>query len=112
MTPNGFVGTTADGWVFPDFTTPGKWDKGLALRHFERAGVLLPIKNNNPWLEIEADCPHGTGDRSSFCEAMPPMTTIQVCMEGFEQVAYDKCCSIVDPTSCIFANGSVQVSQN
>lgn len=108
MTPNGFVGdTTQGGWVFPDFSTPGKWDKGLALRHFERAGVLLPIKNNNPWLQIEADCPRGMGNRASFCQDMPPAMAIQVCEEGFEQVAYDKCCSLVDPSSCAYADGSV-----
>jgi hypothetical protein len=109
MTPNGFVGTTEEGWVFPDFTTQGKWGDGLALGHFERAGVLLPVEKGNPWLQIEADCQRGTGDRASFCESMPPTASIQVCDEGFEQVAYDKCCSFTEPTSCIFADGSIKV---
>ena len=60
-----------------------------------------------PWLSIDADCTTGTGDLVPFCAAPRLNVTLPVCPSGYQQVAYDKCCSIADSTICEYANGMV-----
>merc|ERR1712242_300233 len=46
----------------------------------------------------------GTTSEGIFCSQSPPAAAANpnVCSVGFEQVAYDRCCSITSPTECEF----------
>jgi len=89
-------------WFLPKATDTGKWGSGFAVERFERSGVYLPMLTWGPWLEIAANC----AASGPFCSQLPLNVTLPVCSAGYQQVAYDKCCSITNPTTCVFANGS------
>jgi hypothetical protein len=92
-------------WFLPKDNDPGRYG-WYAVDRFERAGVYLPIYAYGPWLSIDADCAVGTGDRTPFCAGYPLNTPLPVCSTGYQQVAYDKCCSTTNPTVCQYADGS------
>jgi hypothetical protein len=94
-------------WFLPNDTDVGKWGTWFAVDRFERVGVYLPIFEWGPWLNITASCSAGTGDLEPFCATLPMSVTLPVCSAGYQQVAYDTCCSIVNPSLCEYANGSV-----
>lgn len=92
-------------WFLPNTTDPGKWGAGFAVERFDRSGVYLPMLTYGPWLSIDANCAVGTGDLSPFCAQLPLNTFLPVCSSGYQQVAYDKCCSTSNPFLCLYANG-------
>ena len=90
----------SNGWILPDYNAtypliPMKY----ILRRFERGGVLLPSKSYGAYIQINANCDGGT-----YCSQSPPDLNPNPCQPGFEQVAFDKCCS---STQCVCANGDV-----
>merc|ERR1712190_220851 len=100
QTPQTFVGDPD--WLLPDYSTPGKWGNWYALDRFSRNGVFLPRMAYGPWLEILADCPKS----GAYCAEKPVNDMIiEVCPDGYNQVAYDKCCN---SGSCVYADGSIE----
>jgi hypothetical protein len=102
--PKQFTGNPS--WILPKDKDLGRDGNWFAVDRFERAGIYLPAREYGHWITIDADCVVGTGDRTPFCADFPQNAAFSVCVEGYEQVAYDKCCSTADPTTCIFADGS------
>jgi len=88
-------------WFLPNATDVGKWGSWFAVDRFERNGVYLPILTYGPWLNITANCTAS----GPFCSELPSNATLPVCSAGYQQVAYDKCCSITNSTMCVYANG-------
>eukprot|EP00591_Stephanopyxis_turris_P000730 CAMPEP_0195512014 /NCGR_PEP_ID=MMETSP0794_2-20130614/4132_1 /TAXON_ID=515487 /ORGANISM="Stephanopyxis turris, Strain CCMP 815" /LENGTH=1294 /DNA_ID=CAMNT_0040639729 /DNA_START=53 /DNA_END=3934 /DNA_ORIENTATION=+ len=95
-------------WIMPDLNTIGKWGKGYAIGSFSRGGVTLPTMGYGPYLEIRANCPGGND--GVFCAAIPQDVSPQVCEDGYEQVAYDKCCQVGDSSVCVFPGGIEEIS--
>lgn len=99
QTPHDFVGQPD--WFIPsrdEFAVDGS---GPALDHFARAGVFLPRHSHFAFFRLVADC-EGTG---TYCSGTSAPYRSNVCAPGYEQTAYDKCCSIDDISQCTFANG-------
>ena len=91
-------------WVFPTYDTPGRnpSDTPFAVPKFERGGVLLPQFSQGTWLEVRANCDSSDG---VYCNESVVDYNPNVCRTSdFEQVAYDKCCSRIDPSNCFFAS--------
>ena len=95
---NDYIGGPT-GWIFPGYnaTSPGKPNQYLFER-FERGGVLLPSSSQGTYITITANCAGGT-----YCSQSPPVLNPNPCSAGFQQVAYDKCCT---PSQCVCANGN------
>ena len=73
----------------------------LSLTYF----FLIFSRNRaNPVVTIEANCATQGGALSSYCQGVPTSWKPEVCDEGYEQVAYDKCCVIGDSSSCVYAS--------
>lgn len=87
MTPQTFTGTPE--WIFPDYSTVGKWGNGVAIDRFSRDGITLPKHAYGPWLNIDSECSSPDG---VYCSDTPVAVSPVVCSEGFEQISYDKCC--------------------
>jgi len=100
MVPKNYAGDPD--WIFPDMDTIGKWGQWYALDRFSRGDVTLLTFPYGPYLEIEADCPPSNSN-SAYCNGTPTNFEPIVCDSGYEQVAYDRCCNINDPTSCVDA---------
>merc|ERR1711862_738373 len=100
QTPQTWIGDPD--WLLPDYNTPGKWGNCYALDRFSRNGVFLPRMAYGPWLEILADCPRA----DAYCAEKPINDMIiGVCPEGYNQVAYDKCCN---SSNCVYADGTIE----
>eukprot|EP00957_Ditylum_brightwellii_P087326 6646868-Ditylum_brightwellii.AAC.1 len=58
-----------------------------------------------PYLQIDASC--AAGSNQAFCaDQVLQSVIVDVCPDGYSQVAYDKCCSDSDPLLCEFADGT------
>jgi len=99
QTPQSFVGNPD--WLLPDYSTPGKWGSWYALDRFSRNGVFLPRMSYGPWLDILANCQRS----GAYCAKKPNDMSIDVCPQGYNQVAYDKCCN---PSTCLYADGTTE----
>ena len=102
QTPHRFIGQ-------PDWFIPSRDDLAVdgptsALDQFARAGVFLPQHSTSTFYRLLADC-EGSG---AYCvdSATADQYRTDVCAPGYEQTAYDRCCSIDDISECTFANGS------
>jgi len=102
MPPQSFTGdtlyTSSPSWHLWDYSTPGKWGKWWAIDRFSRQDVTLPKFAYGPYLTIDVDCPAN----GAFCSQSPPNAKPDVCSVGYQQVAYDKCCSVSSPMICEF----------
>lgn len=101
QTASGFTGNP--GWIIPDMNTAGKWNDGYAIDRFDRGGVLLIKSPWSAYIEIVADCSTQDGENSAYCTGTPTTSYPNVCSNGYEQVAYDKCCRTTDSNDCEFA---------
>lgn len=99
QTPKDFMGRPE--WFIPSRTDPGRDGIGQAVERFERAGVYLPKSTYGPEYSLEAENCGGTG---AYCGTAPSYNP-DVCPNGYQQVAYDKCCAGND---CVFASDMVQ----
>merc|ERR1711982_259875 len=99
QTPQSFVGNPD--WLLPDYSTPGKWGSWYALDRFSRNGVFLPRTSYGPWLDILANCQRS----GAYCAKKPNDMSIDVCPQGYNLVAYDKCCN---PSTCLYADGTTE----
>lgn len=99
---NDYIGGPT-GWIFPSYnaTSPGKVPTLYLFERFERGGVLLPWSSQGTYIRITANCVGGTG--GTYCNQTAPALNPNPCATGFQQVAYDKCCST---TQCVCANGN------
>jgi len=97
MYPQTFTGNPA--WQLWDNDMTGKYGSGMALDRFERGGVFLPQQAYGPYLQIAADC----NRNGAYCSQTPDVVNPNVCSSGYEQVAYDKCCQIGNPSVCQYA---------
>ena len=99
MFPQYFTGLPE--WKLWDFNDVGRSGEGYALRRFERNGVRLPQASHTAaYLEIAADC----AASGKYCDELPQADVEPpVCDTGFEQVSYDRCCEITDPSNCVYA---------
>lgn len=86
-------------FILPDYDTPGRW-QDYALNKFERDGVLLAMRSWHNQIKIEADC-SGSG---VYCDGALSSFDPNVCLAGFNQVAYDTCCD--SNGRCTYADGS------
>lgn len=89
-------------WLFPDYNTAGRWGDVVAVPRFERGGVLLPQASNGVYFQITANCNSSDG---IHCTDSVPVYDPDVCDAGYEQLAYDRCCSTSNANVCTFANG-------
>lgn len=106
MPPQSYTGDTLNSsspaWHLWDYSTPGKWGQWWAIDRFSREGVTLPKSAHGAYLIIDADC----SANGAFCSQRPLNTQPDVCSVGYEQVAYDKCCSVSSPTKCEFLSSN------
>jgi hypothetical protein len=98
--PQGYIGRP--NWFIPSRTDLDTSGKAFATARFERSGVYLP-KASYASYHIDAICP-GSGP---YCSGTPVVFDPDVCPSGFEQKAYDYCCSKTNPSNCVYAGGSV-----
>ena len=90
----------SNGWFLPSYSDTVPWDSSkFVIDKFERNGVLLPKMSDGPYIQLNANCAGTT-----YCSQSPPNLNPNPCASGFQQVAYDKCCSA---SQCICANGAV-----
>lgn len=101
-TPIDFVGRPA--WFLPQFSDTGRDGNGYAFDKFQRGGVLLPRTTYGPYLTLSADCASSDG---VYCSKAPSVYDPNVCSSGYEQTAYDTCCT-ASGSSCVFADGSTR----
>jgi hypothetical protein len=86
------------GWILPNYNVTIPWNsKQYLLDRFERGGVLLPKMEYGPYILINATCGPGV-----YCSQLPPTLDLNPCPIGYDQVAYDKCCSF---SGCVCADG-------
>merc|ERR1719272_2730895 len=89
-------------WHRWDSNTIAKWNAGLALERFSRGGVTIPRAKKGSYVMIAAQC-----SGNIYCNAKPlNWAKPTVCSNGYEQVAFDKCCKIGktnSPSNCKFA---------
>jgi hypothetical protein len=97
-----FIGTEDHGFTIPTIDTTF-YDGSYALDRFERDGIVLLRKSNNPVITIDADCGVRGNGKESYCRGTPTEYQPSACQEGFEQVSYDKCCDRNDLSSCEYA---------
>ena len=89
------------GWVQPNYNSTYPWNpKKYVLGRFERGGVLLPMTSYGAYVQITATGSCGGG--GSYCNQSSPDLKPNPCASGFQQVAFDKCCS---SSQCSCANG-------
>jgi len=102
MPPQNFAGnkffTASPTWHLWEYDTPGKYGSGWAIDRFSRVNITLPKFAYGPYLTINADCT--TSD--AFCSERPLETEPEICSSGYEQVAYDKCCMVINSFVCEF----------
>jgi hypothetical protein len=94
-------------WIFQNYEDAGRYSKS-ALHKFERGGILLPKSGYGTGIILEADC-SGTG---AYCVDAPNAYDPDVCPAGYQQVAYDSCCSTATSSVCMFADGSTTSSKD
>lgn len=100
--PPTFVGRRD--WFFPmTNTTP----ELVEIDHFERAGMYLPRYSLGPRYTLQANC-EGSG---VYCSEKAHIESVNVCPNGYTQVAYDRCCPTWESGECLFANGSFNVER-
>lgn len=97
--PKDYIGDP--NWFLPTLTQPGQNGLGYALDFWQRDGVTLPRVESGSSYTLTADCP-STG---AYCTQSPPAYDPDVCPSGYQQVAYDSCCSTTS-SQCIYADGS------
>lgn len=99
QTPSGYIGRPK--WFIPNRTDSGLNGIGFALDRFERSGVFLP-RSSNSHMRIEATC----GGSGPYCSAPRVLASYEptVCASGYQQVAYDSCCSLSDTNACVYAS--------
>jgi len=99
MSPQSFTGNKD--WIFPDMDTVGKWSKWYAIDRFSRADITLLKKPYGPFINVMADC-EASSSNNAYCKTTTSSSELpSVCSDSaFEQVAYDKCCKISDPSIC------------
>lgn len=100
QSPKSYVGRPQ--WFIPSKTDTGLGGTGFAVERFERAGVYLPRATFGPSMTLKAECA-GTGP---YCAESGTTYDPDVCPPGYQQKAYDYCCSNEDDSNCIFAGGS------
>ena len=100
MTPQEFIGRPE--WFIPSKTDPGR-NGYFALDRTERDGLYLPTSWYGLDFTLEATC---SGSDTTYCSGTPAPYDPDVCPAGYEQVAYDYCCSTSDSSQCQSANGS------
>jgi hypothetical protein len=101
--PKDFVGRP--NWFLPGYNDTGRDGLGLALDFFSRDNVTLPRVIFGSSYTLTAHCPSSSG---AYCTPTTTPTTTydpDVCPNGYEQVAYDACCSTTT-THCVYADGS------
>lgn len=98
--PQNYVGRP--GWFIPSRTDLGQNGKGYAVERFERSGVYLPHATYGPYMTLDAVC----GGSAPYCSETPKKYDPDVCPSGFQQLAYDYCCSTSNASSCVFAGGA------
>lgn len=90
-------------WKLFDFQDIGDNGEGYALKRFSRKGVLLPrSSHSSSYILIEADCVVG-GSNNAYCQQQPDSSVDldgDICSSGFEQVSYDRCCEVSNPSNC------------
>jgi hypothetical protein len=100
MFPDAFTGSPD--WKVFDFDDLGHNGEGYALDRYSRKGVLLPRAAYGAHISIVADCAPG-GSNNAYCQQLPDYTADMdsgICSSGFEQVSYDQCCEIRNPSNC------------
>ena len=95
--PLNYVGRPS--WFIPSRADLGQDGKGFAVERFERDGVYLPHSTYGPYMTLDANC----GGSGPYCSGTPVKYDPDVCPIGFEQLAYDYCCSTSDKSNCVFA---------
>jgi hypothetical protein len=104
MSPAMFVGNPD--FVLPTWEDPNRSGTWFALDRFEREGILLPRGSYGISTTMKASNCGGSGN---YCAAASADATSadNVCPPGYDQVAYDKCCS---GTTCVYANSAAATS--
>jgi hypothetical protein len=85
-------------WFIPSRTDLDVYGKVYAVDRFERSGVYLPHASYGPYLSLKATC-EGSGP---YCSGSPVKYDPNVCPSGYQQLAYDFCCSISNPSLCVY----------
>ena len=98
MTPHDHIGRP--NWYIPSATDPGR-TAPYAINRIERDGLFLPMFWYGPSYTLVATC----GGSGTYCSGTPAAYDPEVCPAGYEQVAYDYCCSKSNGAQCIGANG-------
>jgi hypothetical protein len=97
--PQSYVGHP--NWFIPSRDDVGQYGEKFAVERFERSGVYLPHATYGPYMTLNADC----GGSGPYCSGTVAAYDPDVCPVGYEQRAYDYCCSKSDSSNCVFANG-------
>lgn len=103
QTPQTFVGRPE--WFIPSRNDPGRDGLGYAVERVERENVYLPRLTYGPYYTLEANC----GGSGAYCSGNAINSNPDPCPSGFSIQAYDRCCSDVNPLSCMFANGQSEI---
>lgn len=96
-------------WSLPNYTTPAKHAKDVwALNRFERNGIRLPDNHYGSDYHLQAKCPgdNDSSPKNGYCSQNQYIYDPEVCVSGFVQVGYDKCCQESNLQRCMFADGS------
>ena len=99
MTPVDHIGRP--NWYIPSVTDPDR-SGYYAIDRIERDGVFLPIF----WYGVSYNLVATCGGSGTYCSGSPVSYDPDVCPAGYEQVAYDYCCSTSNGSQCIGASGS------
>jgi hypothetical protein len=98
--PKDYIGDP--NWFLPTLTDPGRDGLGFALEFWQRDSVTLPRVAFGSDYTLQADCPSS----GAYCSQSPPSYDPDVCpISGYQQVAYDACCSTTTD-HCVYADGS------
>lgn len=92
-----------DWFGIPTYDMIARDKVNFAIPRYERSGVRLPKSTQASFL-IQAMCSGTT--TGVFCTENVVDYDPDVCQPGYEQVAYDKCCSKTVPGRCTFADGT------
>jgi hypothetical protein len=95
-------------WIFQNYEGAGRYNRKSALFKFERRGIVLPKSAYGTGIVLKAHC-SGTGP---YCGDAPSAYDPDVCPAGYQQVAYDSCCSTETSSVCVFADGSTTSSKD
>lgn len=92
---NDFVGNPE--WAIPTWDMVDRHGAPL-LFEYEREGVRLPWFSPVPTIKIVANC-EGEG---RYCSGDLATYNPEVCIDGYTQVGYDRCCRDGDTQDCVY----------